>query len=223
MDHKDYSGEYFLHISTNTDIRKFVPRLTLRGSELENRDITRIYVAPTLLGCLIGYASAENDFMSLESDGKEKDWKGGYKIYELPFKAALKPNTAMVHDQLASDEHWMVTYSPDTIDYVPKTAGRIFFDSVSYKARSKKRPHGEAVWFVEVTKDEGIPFGKKHFLAKGYWRVEGPVTMNATGWKQDGEFTVTKIQKSEYGNTKELRATLLSYQETNNPPAYKDW
>lgn len=220
---KAYDGSYHLHISTNTEIKQFVPRLTLRGDPSENRDITRIYVAPTLLGCIIGYANMENDFMSYRADGKESDYKGGYKIYELPCQASLKPNKRMVLDQDASDEHWMVTYSPETITYTPKNAGRFYIEEMHYTGRTGKLPAGEITIMVEVKKEEGFPFSKNHYLKKGFYRITGPVARNTQSWKHDRAFMVEEISRSDFTTNKGLRAALLSHQEPNDVPAYAQW
>lgn len=206
-----YTGQHMLHISTNTNIRKFIPSLTLRGAPTECRDITRVYVAPHLLGCMLGYAAVETDFFEYASDGEEKDYKGGYKIYALPFSAALKPNKSMVPDQAATDEHWMVSYSPATVEYTPVTAGRFFCSNLQYFARSKKDPAGRLTLFVEVVLDEGIPFSKNFYLKKGYWKIEGTVNKNTEGWRHDQDFTVEPITKGEYMGEKVEKAALLSY------------
>jgi len=203
--------DYFIHISTNTNIRKFIPQLTLRGAPSECRDITRVYVAPTLLGCILGYAATESDFFEYASDGEEKDYKGGYKIYALPFGAALKPNKSMVHDQAASDEHWMVSYSPETTEFIPETAGRFFCVSLQYVARSRKTPQGRMTFYAEIVKEGGIRFSKNIHLDKGYWKIEGPVDQNTESWKHDQEFTAVSITKGEYMGEKVLRAAMLSH------------
>lgn len=207
-----YDGGFQLHISKNTNIRKFIPQLTLRGSPDECRDITRVYVAPTLLGCILGYAVTENDFFALKSDGKEEDYKGGYKIYALPVKASLRPNKSMVPDVQGTDEHWMVSYSPETTEFIPESAGRFFVSAVEYEARSKNKPAGRMTLYVEITKPEGLWFSKNIYLAKGYWTIKGTVDRNTESWRHDKDFTVNQITRGDYMGEKVLKAALLSHE-----------
>lgn len=211
----NYDGSFQLHISTNTNIRKFIPQLTLRGSPQECRDITRVYVAPTLLGCMLGYGAVEGDFFEYASDASEKDYKGGYKIYALPCQASLKPNKSMVYDQSNTDEHWMVSYSPETREFIPVTAGRFFCSEMTFSSRTKKLPEGRLTMLVEIVMDGGLWFSKNIFLKKGYWKIQGTVNQNTESWKHDQDFTVESITKGDYMGEKLQRAALLSHEEAN--------
>lgn len=217
--------DFMLHISTNTDIRKFIPQLTLRGAPSENRDITRVCVGPSLLGCMIGYAQMSNDVQEKASNAKDEHngYKGGWKIYALPFKAALKPNPKMVWDQRMSDEHWMVTYSEDTKEFRPVNAGRFFWKSLTLYTRSKTHVAGECVMYAEITMDGGIMLGANKRLAKGYWKIAGPVPENVATWKDDDAYEVTAISKQDYEQCKKLSADLLSYSDKVAVPAWAKW
>lgn len=225
----DFDGrDVMLHISSNTNIRKFIPSLTLRGSPQENRDITRVCVGPTLLGCMIGYAQMWDDVHGKASDGKEDNngYKGGWKIYALPFKACLKPNTKMVYDVKYSDEHWLVTYNEETKEYIPQSAGRFFWSQITVIPRAKKYVTGDCVMLVEITLDEGIMLGKKVKLEKGYWKLEGPVPEAVESWKDDEEYTVTSISKAAFDSAKKIHADLLSHREVPKDikrPNFLDW
>jgi len=206
-----YDGGHLLHISKDTNIRKFIPQLTLRGAPDECRDITRVYVAPHLLGCILGYAATENDFFAYASDNKEDNYKGGYKIYALPCQASLKPNKSMVPDGPATDEHWMISYSPETTEFIPETAGRFFCASVQYEARSKNKPAGRMTLYVEIVKPEGLWFSKNLYLEKGYWKITGTVDRNTESWRHDKDFTLVGISRGDYMAEKGLKAALLSH------------
>lgn len=214
--------DYFLHISTNTNIRQFIPIIGQRQGNLEDRSVPRVCVAPSLLGCLMGYSKAEYDFMEHASTGKEDDdfYKGGWKIYVLPFQAALKPNKSMVPDAKATDEHWLVAYNKDTAAYVPETAGRCFFHTIRYIGRSKDQPRGEGTLYCEVTKEGGIAFSPATHLAKGYWKIEGPIMRNVESTRHADAFGIHEISKADYLAAKNQVAALLSHAE---PPAYLFW
>lgn len=224
-DYDDYP--YMLHISTDTKIRKFIPSMTLRGSPTENRDITRVYVAPTLLGCMIGYAGIFDDVMGKASDGKEDNsgYKGGWMIYALPYSAALKPNTKLVYDFKYSDEHWLVTYNETTREFVPKPAGKFFVQAITLVPRNKKLPKPFMTFYVEITLDEGMPFGKKRQLEKGCWKIEGVDPDFVESWRDDElEYTFTSIPKAEFESAKRASADLLSHTDALPArPASLNW
>jgi hypothetical protein len=94
--------QHLLHISTDTNIRQFVPLIGRRQAPSEDRTVPRVCVCPHLLGCILGYADAVSDF---HADGaKQNDaFKGGWKIYGLSFDAALKPNSKLVYDAIIAN------------------------------------------------------------------------------------------------------------------------
>lgn len=215
--------DFFLHMSTATTIKKFIPIVGRRQAYSEDRSVPRITVAPTLLGCFIGYAKAEYDFQELVSTGKptEGNYKGGWKIYAIPFEAALKPGARMVYDSRLSDEHWLVSYSRETNEYVPEQAGKMFYRSLRLIGRSGKAPEGEMELYVEIIKEDGIRFSKNHFLNQGYYRIVGPVAPNVASWTDDGDFTVTPIDRGDYMSAKNAAADLLGL--TEGIPPHLQW
>jgi len=174
---EDIDQDFLLHISPNPRILKFIPVIGHRQANTEDRTVPRITTAPWLIGCLIGAANVDHKFHENKSDGSkdEDSYRGGFKIYEFELKAALKPNKKLVYDANASDECWLVNYSPQSREYQPKTAGRLFYKSITYTGRSGKLPEGEGVLYVEVVKKEGIRFSKNHFLSQGWWVITGPL------------------------------------------------
>lgn len=209
----------FLHISTDTAIKKFIPHIGFRQAKMEDRTVPRITVANSLLGCFIGYSASFHDFSKLASTGKKEDgsYKGGFIIYALPFKAALRPTPKMVYDAKMSGEHWLVSYSAESTEYKPTAVGKVFYRSVSMIARSGLQPHAEAEMFVEVSTPEGIQFSKNIMLTKGYWVIDGPMDYRVANWGSDKAFRVREIDKAEYLSNKMASANMLSYGE---PPAF---
>lgn len=208
----DIEQDFLLHISTDTAIRKFIPLIGRRQAPSEDRTVPRITVAPTLLGCFIGYAQADGDFRALAADGsKEEDgYKGGWKIYSFPFEAALKPNNKLVYDSAQSDEMWLTSYSPETTEYIPETAGKMFFRSMRLVGRTGKKPYAEVEIFVEISKATGVRWSKNHYLDKGYWKIEGPYQQHVSSWKDDRDFHIKAITREEYLSAKVASADLLS-------------
>lgn len=215
---EDYDGTYLLHISSDTNIKKFVPVIGRRQSKMEDRTVPRVCVCPSLLGCMIGYGKAENDFMELPSDGsKDNDsYKGGWKIYAFETPVSLRPNKTLVYDQAYSDELWLTMYSPQTIDYVPVAAGKLFWRTIGMVSRSGKLPVGEVEMFIEVTYEKGIMFSENLFLSPGYYQIDGPLPSNTKSWKSR-EFTAKQISRTDYFAHKKVSADMLSL------PAYLRW
>jgi hypothetical protein len=220
---EEVKQDYFLHISTDTAIKKFIPLIGRRQAYSEDRSVPRVTVAPTLLGCFIGYAKSEYDFNNLKPTGKPEDrgYKGGWKIYALPFEAALKPGARMVYDSRLSDEHWLVSYSRETNEYVPEQAGKMFYRSLRLVGQQGKLPSGEMELYAEITMPGGIRFSKSHFLNPGYYRIVGPVQQNVKSWTDDKDFVITPIDKADYMSAKNAAADLLGLVE--KVPSYLQW
>jgi hypothetical protein len=203
---------HLLHISTNGKIKEFVPFITQRSANNEDLTVPRICVAPTLLGCLIGYGAASCDFLT-DPDGEYGDssYRGGWYIYGLPFEKALKPSAGLLWDQKYTDEHWLVTYSESTRVYKPTIFGKCFYKEIISVGRTGKVPFKRVKFLVEISQDVTIKLGGAINLTKGYWMIEGDEpTTNVESWKHDGGYTVSEITKAEYSVTKKLTANLLS-------------
>lgn len=202
--------DYLLHVSTNTNIRKFVPLIGRRQAPSEDRTVPRICVAPSLLGCFIGYAQAHDDFRLLPANGVEHGYKGGWKIYGFKYEATLRPNAKLVYDANMTDEMWLTAYNAATAEYVPEAMGKVFLRSMRLIGRSGKTPVAEMEMFVEVSHAAGVMFSKNIFLEKGYWVIDGPMQQNVRSWKTDKDFAVRQIERNEYLSAKAAHADLLA-------------
>lgn len=202
--------DYMLHMSTNTNIRKFIPRIGDRQMQEEDRTIPRICTAPHILGCLIGYNKSSRDF-GKKADGKTDDgWAGGWKIYAFDFDYCLRPNKQMVPDARISDEHWLVTHNADTVEYVPRTAGKMFMRRIVLTARSHDYPQEDIECYLEVIQEQGILFTKDRLLKPGYYRIQGPNYWMLKDWKDAEGFQIDEISKESYIENKRACADLLS-------------
>lgn len=209
---EDLPVPLLFHISKNTNIKEFIPQIGHRQGKTEDRTVPRVCVAPTLLGCMIGYAAVEFDFYDGERDNKNDAWLGGYKIYGFGFKHALRAKKKVVYDAAMSDECWLVSYNADTVKYKPVDIGRVFLSEIKATGRMEGTgfPDEEIVCYAEIKMDPGIPFSKNTTLTKGYWRITGPAPRRTSDWKQEKKFTVVAISKDEYIQKKELTAGLLN-------------
>lgn len=208
----DLDCGYLLHISSDTNIRSFVPLIGRRQAPSEDRTVPRVCVCPHLLGCILGYSQAVDDFHAgTTADAKGKlESKGGWKIYGFHYEAALKPNSKLVYDALATDELWLTAYNPTTAEYKPVEMGKAFVRSIRYVARSGKHPVSDMELCVEVKHSAGLRFSKNIFLDQGYWVLEGPTESHVASWRSDREFVARKLTRAEYYSAKAASADLLS-------------
>lgn len=215
--------DHMVHISMDTNIRNFVPLIGRRQGHSEDRTVPRITVAPTLLGAFIGYAVSEFCFVESRDTTTNNDdtWKGGWKIYGLPFQACLKPDTKMVYDGRMSDEHWLVRYSQETSVYKPVTFGRCFYRELRLTARTGKNPTYDCSLYIEVVWPEGIRFSKNIFLKQGCHLIEGAAPSNLYSWASDRDLKHLEVSAGEYKSQKNACAALLGL--TDPVPSYLFW
>lgn len=106
------------HVSMNTNIKAFTPKVSKRTVKGEDRTVARISTSPSLVGCLNGYQSILDDMLKR----KEKNFGGLYRVYELPFQYAIKPSKVLLRDVDNSDEYWLVSWKKETWSTIPNTA-----------------------------------------------------------------------------------------------------
>lgn len=218
--------DYMLHIDKNTPVR-FICAMPRSAAHTENNTTARITVAPTLLGCLFGYARYEYDFRyGLPAVSKEKDkYRGGYEICELPFKHCLQPNSKLVYDSEYTGEHWLVTYNKPTLHYTPVKIGKAFIYKMDYKSTGKSEPTTTYEMYVEVHKEDGIKLTPTTHLNKGFHKVVFTIvedSVNVNKVDKENDLTVTEISSGEYNSVKQLSAAMLSM-ESNSIPKYLKW
>lgn len=216
--------DYMLHMDKQMP-GKFIPMLSRRAGGSEDNTTPRVTVAPNLIGCWIGYASAEDDILK-GTDKEDFDYtkfKGGYEICELKFKHCLYPNKKLVYDSERSQEHWLVSYNKETLEYKPKKIGKVFASRVTYNATSGQLPEATFELYIEVQKEGGIKFSPKIHLDKGFHRafVTFDNKENPGSVKEEDRFKVEAIGIGEYKKHKQLSAALLSH--SDKVPKYLNW
>lgn len=220
---EDLGQDYMLHISSDRMSNKpYIPWIGRRQAHSEDRTVPRITVAPTLFGCYVGYAQLFIQFLNYNPDDKDLDsYRQGLYIHEIEFDQALKPNNKLVYDASRSDEHWLVTYSPETKQYRGKVVGKMFISDVTFQSVSKSVVSCSGTLYIEVNKSEGIRFSKNKFLEKGYYVAEFLPDADNSAWDKDKDINVRPISKAEYEAIKNQRAALLSF-STVKPP-FASW
>lgn len=221
---EEIDQDYMLHIDKKTPT-KFVPMMPRSAAKNEDNTAARITVAPNLIGCLIGYARSEDDFLegTDKLSIKHTEFRGGYDICELNFKHCLYPNEKLVFDSPRSQEHWLVSYNKSTLEYKPTKIGKMFVSKITYESRSGKPPVPTFELFIECHKEDGIKFSPNIHLHKGFYkatvifdRVVHPGSVD-----EEDSFKVEAISASEYNKAKQLSAAMLSHQD--KVPKYLNW
>lgn len=219
------------HISACTNIKEFVPRISEYQMEGEDRSVPRVVTGTTLLGCILGYACMEKDY--LDNPVKEEDptrWKNGYQIYKFDYGLAVKPSNKLVPSASQTDETWLLGYSADTATYAPKKIGKFFAKEFVIKIQSGQHHEVETVIFAEITDPEGMQLSKNHRLAQGFWQVEIENSDDKAwmhrSWFDDEKIVWKSIGKEDYMAAKQAIAAMLSRTEEKpfiKPPAYATW
>lgn len=215
--------DHMLHISKDTDIAQFFPQVSRRTiGSTEDRRVPRVCVAPTLAGCILGYSSTLAEFHArqpvnkhIEGQVVRQPFKGGWMIYGVPYKAALRPTAKLLPDVERTDEHWLVTYNEETVDYVALPVGRFFFNAVTYRPNCGENGEmrTEVEMLIEVLQDEiSIPFDSAIKLKRGCWKIVVGNFHNKLKWYRMGDVRVDSMPRDEYLQAKRLVASLLSHE-----------
>ena len=208
---------YLLHISKDTNISALYPFVSTRIAYFEDKSVPRICCAPTLAGCFLGYAKDIKDFCAREDDvsgdhRRTVRWRGGWVVYGVEYQMALRPSNKLVPDADLSDEHWMVTYDQQTIEYRPIRLAKVFYESALLVAGSKY-PDSEVTMLVEVLTDTPIRFDNRVVLTKGCWRVVAKGLHQTRRWDKIPSVTAESIARPVYQAKKTLVASMLSLEE----------
>lgn len=207
----DLKQDYLLHIA-KTNFKYLVPNISKRAGAKEDNTLPRIHTAPSLFGCIEGYAIMSYDILYEKATTKKTaDYLGGYYIYKIPFEAALRPNKKMVYDADYTQEHWVVAYSKETRIYEAEIIGRIIPSVYTFEPTSKKTAVSIAELVMELKEPIHFDYHTKETLDKGYWKFQHHTTIkNDTS----SEARLTKpviIQEQEYKMIKDRAASMLSY------------
>ena len=212
---KDLGQNFMLHIDKKSP-KVFIPMMPRSAAHSENNTTARITVSPNLMGCLIGYARADTDFLYGTSKQNIRDtgYRGGYEINEFDFTHCIKPSEKLVFDANRTLEHWLVSYNKDTLQYKNRTIGKVFIHSMTSVAVYGQDPKSMATIFIEHNKPEGIKFSPTIHLKPGYHKavVAFKDRLNRDV-KYEQNFGVKEINESEYNIAKGLSASMLSLQD----------
>lgn len=201
----DFNDNVTFHISINNKLVTMEPRVSRRTLTNEDRSVARISTAPTLTGCLSGYSSAIYDF-----EDPQKGYLGGWKIYQLNYDYALKPNVKLLADAPSTDEIWLVGYNRDHVSYKTTPIGELYFTEVGRRVTSGKALRVVVVSaYLRVAEGYVLPLNRTTLLRAGHYRVRFNNWYESMDIRNPQDVSVVPINASEYSAMKKLGAGLL--------------
>lgn len=207
---EEMGQRWLYHISTDPKIKQFIPELTRRTAQKEDRTIPRVSTAPTIIGCLLGYQADLYDFLEYSVG---IDWKGGWYIYGFESEVNVRPSKKLLIDVERTDERWLVPYKAEKWRYPAKIVGKFFYRSATAHNEGKKQKWSIEVAF-EVMRGCEVRAFNGLTLTEGYWIMN--FNRSETTWKSITAEHVRQLSSSEWRKIKGLHADMLSYEE---PPS----
>lgn len=204
------------HISKDGKIKKFIPFVTRRSIQEEDRSIPRVCVSENLWDCFAGYAAVVEDFHDTP-DG----FLGGYYVYALPFDLAVKPKSSILPDVNETNERWIVGFDESHLQIEPDIIGKVFVRQIS-NVRNGKRLNRQLTLYIEVyEKDLPMRLNENVALDAGHYKVVVDGVVDRKAWAISSDMvSVSIIDKLEYDSIKKQVASLLSF---DSVPASMKW
>jgi hypothetical protein len=216
-----------LHIDKNP-VAVFTPMMPRSAMPSEDNTTARVTVAPSVLGCYVGYYRAHDDFIkgAVVKPGAKDPYRGGYIIHQLDFVHCLAPNAVLVPDAERSAEHWLVPYNQASLEYTSREVGKMFVTEVLQKANTQGEPSTELTLYLECTVEQGFLFSPTLRVGAGYHCAK---VLWSRGVKEtcfvDNDIALREVDAAQYMAAKQLSANLLSRTEPSQHvrPSYTQW
>jgi hypothetical protein len=206
---------------------KFVPRMPL--SSMNGEDITtpRVCVSLSLMECLAGIGKLMEDVLSFNSYKIDSPFLGGYVISRLDADYLVKPNSKLVPDADVTNEHWLVGFDKDHLEYKPQKLGELFCTDISIAPNTNKSIRDGLVTLkfsvrinqnvdkIHLTSEEVCDLD--YFTFCFSFNYNDPIKHNEI-------VSIVKLSKDEYAELKSRVAGLLSFDLTPKkeiPPSLK--
>jgi hypothetical protein len=214
---KDIGQDFMHHISVKR-FKDMVPNISKRAGASEDNLLPRVHVAPTLTGCMQGYAGIHaHQLNDLVINGDGSIYKGFIHIYKIPFKACLKPNKRLVYDANETGEHWLVTYNKNTVVFPSSVVGFIVPINLKVTPLVDKSTISTSQLAICVKDKDGIILDSKTTLSKGYWLLD---FISDHSKPKDITENITEITKEEY---EKLTSTKIATESLVEEPHYTKW
>lgn len=205
--HRDMPHSKLYHISSNHELGPMMPSVTRRTLEAEDRAVPRISTSTSLAGCILAYQACTHDFES-------PDYKGWY-VYGLPFEHAVRPSKKLLPDVDVSDEHWLVTFCPESIAYIPRPVAKFFITDVA-KTRKLRQMMVRYNGYIDVHSAEGLCVAEGKILPPGKYAFCWHKDEMRTHQDADA-FVFTPISAAEYKTVRRDSVSLLGIEDFPRP------
>lgn len=152
------------HISIDSKLRFFYPRVSQKLYPNETTQIPRTSTSPSLMQCILGYGGFYQD-----TKWRDESFDGIYYVYEPEWDIAFKPSNSLVGDVEFSDEHWLLYYKKELYKRPCVRSGEFFVRSIDCVLKGSSS-EDEYILFLKVDRD-GLEFLPGKQLRRGYYRI----------------------------------------------------
>lgn len=152
------------HISTNPDIKLFMPMVGTRQLPSENRTIPRVCCSANLVDAIRGHAAVTGQAINRWKTGNP----GLFYIYKLPFTECIRPGKGLVADVGITNELWIVPNDPKSGAFKASVIGEFFVSNIEEEYEDGIVEHE---FTIMIKANELIHVDKTHTL-KGFATME---------------------------------------------------
>jgi hypothetical protein len=174
-------------------------------------------MAIDLIGCILGYGAAVDDFLWYDTGEKagalSSAFKGGYYLYSADYEFALQPTKKLVKDVEDTNERWLIPYSKEYATYPTTLVGKVFITDVNLSRAGAKKSMS-VFMYVEVNKDCSIKVNSDIVLTEGRYKLKITNKIDTTSGARITKANVldaTPVENDEYYEAKKRSAAMLSY------------
>lgn len=114
-----------LHLSSNSNIRKFTPRIPKSLYDGEDQTVPRVCVSANLVDTLIGAAWNFEGFQT-QVDYSAVD----YVVYGLDVDTALRPTKKLTQEGIATGEFWVVPHRLSMYEITPTRIANLSISNI---------------------------------------------------------------------------------------------
>lgn len=152
------------HISTNPNIKQFIPMVGSRQLPTEDRTVPRVCCAKSVVDAVRGHAAVAG-----QAIGR---WKAGqvgvFYIYRFPFREYVKPKPSVVPDASLTNELWVVPNDAKTSAFKAEIVGEFIVSAVSEEYEEGELEHS---FTIMLHTREPVRLCGNSFL-NGYGKIE---------------------------------------------------
>lgn len=203
----DLGSRYLLHLA-RMKFDELIPNVSKKAAPSEDNTMIRIHTSPYLIGCIRGYALVNYELLTIPSKNRLSFFAGGYYLYAIPFKVALRPNKRLLYDADYTNEIWLTTYDQNTVTYKPEHRLELVYTEV-IGIPTNKYIKNRVKFLIKNNSDIEVRLTPELKIGKGCYSF---VYEKISYEKSDNDSIVelTKIDSSLFEEAKKTSAEMLS-------------